>query len=106
MQAGEKPRGSTQLQTLDLFNRGYSIEEIASERGLTSSSIASHLVQLARAGEDIDLVSLIDPSDRREIEKAMKSIGVEEGRLKPVYEHFNGRYDYAKLTLVWGLLQA
>ncbi|GAB3563697.1 DNA helicase RecQ [Spirosoma luteolum] len=106
VQAGEKPRGSTQLQTLDLFNRGYSIEEIASERGLTSSSIASHLVQLARAGEDIDLVSLIDPSDRREIEKAMKSIGVEEGRLKPVYEHFNGRYDYAKLTLVWGLLQA
>ncbi len=105
VQAGEKPKGSTQLQTLDLFNRGMTIEEIAVERTLKSSSIASHLVQLARAGYDIDLVSLLDPTDRREIEKAIREVGLEEGRLKPVFEHLNGRYDYAKLTLVVGLME-
>jgi ATP-dependent DNA helicase RecQ len=104
VQAGEKPRGSTQLQTLDLFNRGMTIEEIAVERTLKSSSIASHLVQLARAGYDIDLVSLLDPIERREIEKAIREVGLEEGRLKPIFEQLNGRYDYAKLTLVVGLM--
>ncbi|RYF03614.1 MAG: ATP-dependent DNA helicase RecQ, partial [Oxalobacteraceae bacterium] len=105
VQAGEKPKGSTQLQTLDLFNQGMTIEEIAVERTLKSSSIASHLVQLARAGYDIDLVSLLDPTDRREIEKAIREVGLEEGLLKPVFEHLNGRYDYAKLTLVVGLME-
>ncbi|WP_293685740.1 HRDC domain-containing protein, partial [Spirosoma sp. 48-14] len=102
-QAGEKPKGSTQLLTLDLYNRGLSIEEIAVERQLTSGSVASHLVQLSRSGYDIDLASLIDPYERREIEKAIGVVGIEEGRLKAVYEYLGGKYDYGKLTLVAGL---
>ncbi|QMW01294.1 DNA helicase RecQ [Spirosoma foliorum] len=104
VQAGEKPKGSTQLVTLDLYNNGYTIDEIAAERQLTTGSVASHLVQLSKSGYDIDLVSLIDPIDRREIEKAIAAVGIEEGRLKPVYDYLGGRYDYGKLTLVMGLL--
>lgn len=104
VQAGEKPKGSTQLLTLDLYNRGLSIDEIAAERQLTPSSIASHLVQLSKAGYDIDIASLIDPIERKEIEKAIQLVGLEEGRLKPVFDYLNGQYDYAKLTLVAGLL--
>ncbi|MCX6218723.1 DNA helicase RecQ [Spirosoma sp.] len=102
--AGEKPKGSTQLITLDLYNDGLSIEEIATRRQLTTGSVAGHLVQLAKAGYDIDLVSLIDPFERREIEKAIGVVGMEEGRLKPVFDYLEGRYDYGKLTLVAGLL--
>ncbi len=105
VQAGEKPRGSTQLQTLDLFNQGLTIDEIAAERNLKSSSIASHLVQLARSGYDIDLASLIDPIDRRDIEKAIREVGVEEGRTKPIFDYLNGRYDYAKIALTLGLME-
>ncbi|SFE10273.1 DNA helicase RecQ [Spirosoma endophyticum] len=104
VQAGEKPKGSTQLVTLDLYNNGLTIAEIATERQLTTGSIAGHLVQLSRAGYDIDLVSLIDPIERKEIEKALAVVGLEEGRLKPVFDYFEGRYDYGKLTLVAGLL--
>lgn len=104
VQAGEKPRGSTQLVTLDLYNNGLTIDQIAAERQLTTGSVVSHLVQLSKSGYDIDLVSLIDPSDRREIEKAIAVVGIEEGRLKPVFDYLGGRYDYGKLTLVMGLL--
>ncbi|GAB2559413.1 DNA helicase RecQ [Spirosoma areae] len=104
VQAGEKPKGSTQLVTLDLYNSGMTVEAIAAQRQLTTGSVAGHLVQLARSGYDIDLVSLIDPAERREIEKAITTVGMEEGRLKPVFDHLGGRYDYGKLTLVAGLL--
>ncbi|ADB36109.1 DNA helicase RecQ [Spirosoma linguale] len=104
VEAGEKPKGSTQLITLDLYNDGLTIEEIAARRQLTTGSVAGHLVQLAKAGYDIDLVSLVDPFERREIEKAIGVVGMEEGRLKPVFDYLEGRYDYGKLTLVAGLL--
>ena len=81
------------------------IAEIATERQLTTGSIAGHLVQLSRAGYDIDLVSLIDPIERQEIEKALAIVGLEEGRLKPLFDYLEGRYDYGKLTLVAGLFE-
>ncbi|GAB3541191.1 DNA helicase RecQ [Spirosoma fluminis] len=104
VQAGEKPKGATQLITLDLYNRGLTIDEIAAERQLTAGSIAGHLVQLAKAGYDLDLTSLVDPFDRRQIEQAIDIVGLEEGRLKPIFDHLEGRYDYAKITLVVGLM--
>lgn len=99
-----KPKGSTQLATLELFERGMSLEEIAAERQLTTGSVAGHLVQLAKAGHDLDLASLVDPLDRREIERAIATVGTEGGRLRPVFDYLNGHYDYGKLTIVAGLL--
>ena len=106
VQAGEKPKGSTQLVTFDLFNQGMSIDQIAAERQLTSGSVAGHLVHLSQSGYSIDLASLIAPAKRQEIEKAIKLVGLEEGRLKPVFDYLGGKYDYGKLTLVAGLLSS
>ncbi|RIV22672.1 DNA helicase RecQ [Fibrisoma montanum] len=103
--AGEKPKGGTQLVTLNLYNQGMTIDEIAAERQLTAGSIAGHLVQLAKAGYDIDIASLVSPFERTEIERAIAVVGMEEGRLKPLFDYLGGRYDYSKLTLVAGLLQ-
>jgi ATP-dependent DNA helicase RecQ len=109
VQAGEKPKGSTQLLTLDLYNQGLSIEEIALERQLTAGSIAGHLVQLARAGYDIDLEGLlaseVGSSARAEIEKAVAVVGLSDGRLKAIYDYLNGRFSYVQLTLVTALLE-
>ena len=102
---GNTLRGSTQLLTLDFYNRGLTIEEIATERKLTTGSIASHLVQLYKAGYDIDLGSLVSPAERDEIETAVNEVGLAEGRLKPVYDFLNGRYDYGKIQLVVGLME-
>ena len=108
-QGSEKPKGTTQQQTLDLYAQGMSISEIAAERQLTTGSIASHLVQLAKSGHDLDLEeilrSFVSPAERAEIEQAIRAVGMSEGRLKGIFDHLEGRYDYGKLTLVAGLFE-
>ena len=105
VQSGEKPKGSTQLITLDLYKKGLTIEAIAAERQLTTGSVAGHLVQLAKSGYDIDLASLVKPTERDEIEKAIVAVGGAKSGLKSIFDYLNGRYDYGKLTLVVGLLE-
>jgi len=104
---GEKPKESTQLQTLDLFNKGMTIAEIATARQLTTGSIASHLVQLAKSGYALNLEEIlrafVSPAERSEIEQAIRAVGMPEGRLKGVFDELDGRYDYGKLTLVAGV---
>jgi len=106
-EAGGKPKGSTQLLTLDLFNRGMSLDEIATERQLTTASIINHLVQLAKGGYDIDLETLLNelvtPTERAEIERGLTTVGVSDGRVKALFDHFAGKYNYAQLTLVAGV---
>ena len=106
-EAGGKPKGSTQLLTLDLFNRGMSLDEIATERQLTTASIINHLVQLAKGGYDIDLETLLNelvtPTERAEIERGLTTVGVPDGRVKALFDHFAGKYNYAQLTLVAGV---
>ena len=107
-EAGGKPKGSTQLITLDLFSQGKSIDEIATERQLTAASIVNHLVQLAKGGYDIDLETLLNelvtPTERADIERAITTNGLSDGRLKALFDHFAGKYNYAQLTLVAGVL--
>jgi len=106
-EAGNKPKGSTQLLTLDLFNRGMSLDEIAAERQLTPASIVSHLVQLAKGGYDIDLETLMDelvtPTERADIERGLATVGMPDGRAKVLFDHFAGKYNYAQLALVAGV---
>lgn len=102
---GNTLRGSTQLLTLELYNQGMSMEEIAAERKLTTGSIANHLVHLFKAGYSIDIEALISQQDALEIEAAINEVGLAEGRLKPVYDYLNGRYDYGKIQLVAGLME-
>jgi len=107
-ESGEKPKGSTQLLTLDLYNRGLSIDEIAAERQLSPGSIASHLIQLSKGGYDIDLDGLlanaVTPPEQQEIEQAITAVGMPEGRLKAVFDALGGRYTYTQLALVAGVL--
>ena len=103
----EKPKVSTQLQTLEMFSKGMTIGEIATERQLTTGSIANHLVQLVKSGYDLNLEdilrSFVSPAERADIERAIQTVGMPEGRLKGVFDHLEGKYDYGKLTLVASL---
>jgi len=98
-----RARGTTQLVTLDLYRRGFSLEEIAAERNLAPGTVASHLVQLYDKGYEVDLEALVSPGDRLEIERAIARVGIENNSLKPVFEYLQGRYDYTKIRIVAGL---
>ncbi|ARK11624.1 DNA helicase RecQ [Fibrivirga algicola] len=99
-----KPKGSTQQMTLELYQQGLTIQQIAQARELGPSSIANHLIQLSQGGYDVDLASLITLAERQEIEAAIATVGIEENRTKPVFEHLGGRYDYGKINITIALM--
>ncbi len=96
-------RGSTYQQTLDLYNRGLSVNEICAERNINLSTVISHLLYLRRSGYEITIENLVDPAERADIERVMRELGVENNAMKPIYEFFNGKYSYDTLRIVWGL---
>jgi len=97
-----KKKGETVEETYELFKKGISLDDIARLRNLAPSTIASHLEQLIRDGQDIDMDRLVDPAKRKEIEELFLSLG--QWSLNPVIAHFNGAVSYEEARLVRALL--
>jgi len=92
--------GSTYDQTKQLLQQGMSIEEIARERGLATSTIAGHLDRLVRAGEKLDLGPLLPPQERFDrIREALVKTGGEF--LSPAKEALGDGYSYDEIRIVW-----
>ena len=89
---------ATALQTHTLFGNGYSIQEIASQRGLVTNTIEGHLVECIAAGLPVDLARLVSDSDRAQIEKAIAEHGTE--KLKPVRESLPESITYNMIRFV------
>lgn len=53
-------KGQTQKLSLEMFRQGKTIEEIAAERSLTTSTIGGHLARFVASGE-IDILKIITP---------------------------------------------
>jgi ATP-dependent DNA helicase RecQ len=86
-------------ETLKLFRLGMDVERIAERRGLKTSTVYEHLATAIQLGwvevnEAVDL-----PRDEAaRIEKVWRGLPEEERRgLKPLYEAFDGKYEYGLL---------
>lgn len=97
-QKAESPN-YTQLITLDLYEQGLSIEEIAKQRNLRPSTIASHLAELIEMGKEIDIAGLVFPERQKIIMEAIEEIGDTEA-LKPIYEYLEEQFTYNEIRLV------
>jgi ATP-dependent DNA helicase RecQ len=98
------PRASTtptHLVTLNLYQQGLSVEEIATERGLAVNTIISHLVTLLERGEQLDVSSLVPIERYQVIVDALSHVGDE--RLKPVKEFLGEEYSYEEIRIVRAL---
>ncbi len=91
-------KGNTKKVTLELYNQGLSVEEIAAERKLAASTIYSHLINLYNENEAIDLNRFISKADLEAIKKAKKSLENPE-TLKEYYEHFEESIDYWSIKI-------
>jgi ATP-dependent DNA helicase RecQ len=60
-------KGLTYEETFDLFEKGLGVEEIASFRKLSPSTIVGHLFKLKSEGRDINLEILISARDKKAI---------------------------------------
>ena len=89
---------STRMVTLDLYQAGLSIEEIATERNLKPGTIASHLAALIEMGEDIDVMQLLAPGHYGVIVDAI--LRTEGNTLTPIKELLGDEYTYDEIRLV------
>ncbi len=95
-QDGVKISGGTQLLTLQLHKRGFSAEQIALERDLTTVTVYSHLAELYKKGEDIRLNSFVNKQEIQQILSAAESLP-EPIVLKSVFEKLEEEYPYYKI---------
>lgn len=93
---------STYRQSLQLLLQGLRVEQIAQRRGLAASTVWGHIVQAVEE-------ALLDYREIQEISvEAVDAITdawlsqpeAEQGRLKPIHEALQGRYDYPILRCV------
>ncbi|NES04641.1 MAG: RecQ family ATP-dependent DNA helicase, partial [Okeania sp. SIO2F4] len=88
----------TVMETLELYKKGLSIDAIANERGLKSTTIAGHLAELIEKEQPVDIDRLVKPEHQEKIIAAIEEIGDET--LKPIYDYLQERYSYGEIKLV------
>jgi ATP-dependent DNA helicase RecQ len=89
----------TAEETLKLVRLGLAVEGIAERRGLKTSTIYEHLATAIQLGL-VDVSEAVDLSgdEAALIGKVWRNLPDEERRgLKPLYEAFDGRYEYGLL---------
>lgn len=89
-------------ETLVLYQQGLSIEQIAQQREIKTSTIYTHLADAIEVGLlDVREVIGLDDAAYKEIVFLIESLEEEEkGRLKPVYDALDGEYEYGILRCV------
>lgn len=91
-------------KTKELISKKIPLKKMARNQNLKPITIVNHIEKLIDAGEEMDLEYLRLPSDRYDaMKEAFETCGDE--RLKPVFEHLGGKYDYDELRLARVLLR-
>lgn len=100
----KKKEGSTYKETLELFQSGMTVEEIAIKRKLGVTTITSHLAKLYLDGHPIDLSIYITEDEISKIAEA--KIKLESpNALKPYFEYFEEQMAYDKIRIGLALIE-
>ncbi len=94
---------SPRKQTLELYRRGLSVEEIAQERACSSSTVVAHLCQLIETGEEVDISSLVGAERQMTIFNALQEMG--DSMLRPVKDLLGDEYSYDEIRLVRAVMR-
>ncbi len=98
----QKPRKtkkkSTYLVTLELYEQGLSLSEIATKRELANTTIYSHFAKLIEMGKQVDIYQFVSEEEMKLIEKAHKHIN-DPSAMKPYFEFLEEKIDYGKIRL-------
>jgi ATP-dependent DNA helicase RecQ len=89
---------NTHMVTLQFYQQGLSVEEIAQERGLVQSTIITHLSELIEKNQPVDINRLVLPERQKPIIKAIQT--VDTNSLRSLREHLGEDYSYEEIRLV------
>ncbi|MCW9054415.1 MAG: AAA family ATPase [Candidatus Pacebacteria bacterium] len=95
---GVREKVPTHEQTRLLIEEGLSLKDIAKARGMTLSTIVSHLEKLQKLGADIDLARFKPKAkDLKKIKAAFEK--AKDTKLAPVHRALKGEYTYEELRI-------
>ena len=86
----------THIETLDLYRKGFCLDEIAEKRGLAPLTIATHFMRLNFHGEDVGLEGVISDQDIVVIQGIWKRLGEPE-QIRPIYEEAEKAYQFEQI---------
>jgi ATP-dependent DNA helicase RecQ len=89
---------NTHMVTLQHYQQGLSIEEIAQKRGFSPRTIITHLSELLEMKQPVDLNRLVSPELQKPILQAIQTVGADS--LKTIREHLGEEYAYEDIQLV------
>jgi ATP-dependent DNA helicase RecQ len=89
---------NTHMVTLQFYQQGLSVEEIAQKRGFSPRTIITHLSELLEMKQPVDIGRLVSPEQQKLIVQAMQTVGAES--LKTIREHLGDEYGYEEIQLV------
>lgn len=85
-------------ESLALFQKGMSVEEIASARNFSVGTIISHLCKQAETGSPCDLSRIVNQTRQEAIDHIIDQLGVE--KLKPIKEALPEDFSYDEIRCV------
>lgn len=89
---------TTHMITLQFYQQGLSVEEIAQKRGFTPRTIITHLSELLELKQPVDLNRLVSVELQKPILQAIQTVGADS--LKTIKEHLGEDYSYEDIQLV------
>lgn len=89
---------NTHMVTLQFYQQGLSIEEIAQQRGFSPRTIVTHLSELLEMKQPVDIDRLVSPEQQKLILQAIQAVGADS--LKTIREHLGEEYGYEEIQLV------
>lgn len=99
-----KKEATTYKETLELYLKGFSAEEISQQRKLSIGTIMSHLAKLYVDGEAIDLSPFISKEEVEQIAEAQQKLDAPNA-LKPYFDFFEEKMAYEKIRLALAILE-
>jgi len=100
----KEKKENTYKKTLELFQTGLSVGEIAGQRNLGETTIISHLAKLYVDGNDIDLSQFVSENEIIQIEKAQIELE-NPNALRPYFEYFEEKMSYDKIRFGLAFLE-
>jgi ATP-dependent DNA helicase RecQ len=99
-----KKESNTYKATLELFQNGISVQEIAEQRNLGLTTIISHLAKLYVDGEDIDLSQFVSDKEVEQLQKAQIELE-KPNALKPYFDYFEEKMAYEKIRMGLAMIE-
>lgn len=88
----------TQISTLELYQQGLKIGEIAQQRNLKTNTIYQHLSELIEMNQGVEIDSLVLPHKREIIAQGISVVG--DASLTAIKQHLGDKYSYGEIKLV------